>query len=110
MHSSFRDNFSALKQLGADSVFGLSTQDTAFQKEAKERLNLPYDFLSDVMLEFLKALKMPVFQWEGKLLIKRCTLAIRAGRVEHVWYPVFPAFVSPYAVIEWLGDLDDVEH
>ena len=107
--SSYRDNFSTLKELGVETVFGLSTQDTAFQKEAKERLGLPYELLSDEKLEFVKAMKMPIFEWEGQPLIKRCTLALREGRVEHVWYPVFPPNENPAEVVEWLKTAQKTE-
>ena len=36
----FRDHFAELKALGVDHVFGLSTQDTDYQREAAERLHL----------------------------------------------------------------------
>lgn len=59
---SYRDNFSTLTESGVNAVFGLSVQDTAYQKEVKDRLGLPYDLLSDEKLEFVKAIKMPVFE------------------------------------------------
>lgn len=105
----FRDNFSILKELGVEAVFGLSTQDTAYQIEAKERLALPYELLSDEKLEFVKAMNMPVFMWEGKALIKRCTLAIRGGKVVHVWYPVFPPDESSAEVARWLRTVTGVQ-
>lgn len=83
-------------------VFGLSTQDTAYQKEAKERLKLPYDLLSDEKLEFVRALRMPTFEWEGKGVVRRTTLAIERGRIVRVWYPVFPPDKSADEVLEWL--------
>jgi len=42
----FRDHFQELKSLGVGAVFGLSTQDTAYQREAVERLHLPFPLLS----------------------------------------------------------------
>jgi len=99
---SYRNNFSTMKELGVDTVLGLSTQGTAFQKEANDRLGLPYDLVSDEKLEFMKAMKMPFFEWEGQPLIKRCTLALRDGKVEHVWYPVFPPDENPAEVVAWL--------
>ncbi|KAI1145986.1 thioredoxin-like protein [Nemania diffusa] len=99
---SYRDNFVSLKELGVDTVYGLSVQDTAYQKEVKDRLGLPYDILSDNELEFIKSMKMPVFEWEGALLAKRCTLAIKDGKVVHVWYPVFPPDENPSQVVAWL--------
>ena len=43
---SFRDHHSELSKLGAD-VFGLSVQDTEYQREMAERLHLPFLVLSD---------------------------------------------------------------
>ena len=40
---SFRDHFAELKDLGAAAVFGLSTQDSAYQREARE--DVGYAFL-----------------------------------------------------------------
>ena len=39
---SFRDHFAELKTLGASRLFGLSTQTTDYQREAAERLRLPF--------------------------------------------------------------------
>jgi len=44
---SFRDNLAELKRLGVAQLFGLSSQDTAYQKEAATRLHLPFAILSD---------------------------------------------------------------
>src|SRR5262245_57851991 len=44
---SFRDHFAELKRLGVAQVFGLSTQDTDYQREAAERLHLPLALVSD---------------------------------------------------------------
>jgi peroxiredoxin/catechol 2,3-dioxygenase-like lactoylglutathione lyase family enzyme len=49
---SFRDHFAELKALGVAHVFGLSTQDTDYQREAAERLHLPFPLLSDAELKF----------------------------------------------------------
>ena len=43
----FRDHFAELKRRGVDHVFGLSTQETADQREAAARLHLPFPLLSD---------------------------------------------------------------
>ncbi|KAK2600017.1 hypothetical protein QQS21_005251 [Conoideocrella luteorostrata] len=102
--SSYRDKHSELTELGVNSLFGLSVQDTAFQAEAKDRLGLKYDLLSDEKLEFARAMQMPTFEWEGKPLLKRCTLALREGKVEHVWYPVFPPDENAAEVAAWLKD------
>src|SRR5882724_5782016 len=43
----FRDHFSELKQLGVAQLYGLSTQDSEYQREAVDRLHLPFVVLSD---------------------------------------------------------------
>jgi peroxiredoxin len=87
--------------LGAE-VFGLSTQDSNYQKEAVERLHLPFPLLSDENLIFTKAVNLPTFEVEAMTLIKRLTLIIRNGFVEHVFYPVFPPDKNADEVIGWL--------
>jgi peroxiredoxin len=86
---SFRDLSEEFARLGAE-VYGLSTQDPADQQEAASRLKLPYALLSDAALEFAAALRLPTFTVEGLTLLRRLTLVIRDGRIEHVLYPVFP--------------------
>ena len=46
----FRDHFAELKRLGVAQLYGLSTQDTDYQREAVERLHLPFAILSDAEL------------------------------------------------------------
>ena len=55
----FRDHFAELKGLGVAHVYGLSTQDTAYQREAAERLHLPFPILSDAELQFTRAIELP---------------------------------------------------
>ena len=101
---SFRDHFAELKALGVDHLFGLSTQDTAYQQEAAKRLHLPFPILSDQHLKLTQAMNLPVFKTGGMTLLKRFTLLIRDGRVEHVFYPVFPPDRSASDVIDFLSD------
>lgn len=103
---SFRDHFGELRQLGVDHLFGLSTQDTAYQREAAERLRLPFPLLSDAELRLAKAMDLPTFETAGMTLLKRFTLVIDDGAVSHVLYPVFPPDRSAADVIDLLsGDL-----
>jgi peroxiredoxin len=85
----FRDNFAAFTRAGI-RVFGLSTQDTDYQREVVERLGLPYEMLSDAGLQFASALRLPTFEVAGIKLIKRLTLLIDDGVITRVFYPVFP--------------------
>src|SRR5690606_28142414 len=58
----FRVHFGELRAAGADAVFGLSTQSTAFQQEVVARLHLPFAILSDERLELTRTLNLPVFE------------------------------------------------
>jgi peroxiredoxin len=100
---SFRDHFAELKSLGVDHLFGLSTQDPEYQREAAERLHLPFALLSDEQLKLTRAMRLPTFETSGMALLKRFTLIICDGTVEHVFYPVFPADRSANDVIDWLS-------
>ena len=98
---SFRDHHAELRTLGA-RVFGLSTQDTDYQREATQRLHLPFALLSDEELAFADTLRLPTFEVEDMVLLKRLTLIIRDGRIEKVFYPVFPPDRSAQDVVGWL--------
>ena len=98
----FRDHHAELRALDA-RVFGLSTQDTAYQREAADRLHLPFPLLSDADLAFARALRLPTFETSGMTLIKRLTLMVGDGRIEHVFYPVFPPDADAGRVVAWLA-------
>lgn len=99
----FRDHYAELRRLGAE-VFGLSAQDTAYQREAAERLHLPFPLLSDADLRFAHALRLPTFSAAGMTLLKRVTLLVRDGQIENVWYPVFPPEKNAGEVVRWLEE------
>jgi peroxiredoxin len=98
---SFRDHHAELGNLGA-RVFGLSTQSTGYQREAAGRLHLPFELLSDEDLAFAEALSLPTFEADGMILLKRLTLIIEDGRIEKVFYPVFPPGKNAEEVLAWL--------
>ncbi len=98
----FRDYFAELKQLGVGALYGLSTQDTAYQREAAERLHLPFAILSDADLKLTRAMRLPTFTVDGMTLIKRMAWVIDDGVVSQVFYPVFPPDRSASEVIGWL--------
>ena len=99
----FRDHFAELKRLGVAQLFGLSTQDSAYQREAVERLHLPFSILSDQDLKLTRALKLPTFSVQGMTLIKRMAWVIDDGVVSHLFYPVFPPDRSAADVVDWLA-------
>jgi peroxiredoxin len=97
----FRDQHAELGALGAE-VFGLSTQDSDYQREAAERLQLPFALLSDSDGDFRTALRLPTFEVDGMCLIKRLTLIAREARIVKVFYPVFPSDRNAAEVVLWL--------
>jgi len=98
----FRDHYQELRGLGVTEVFGLSTQDSDYQREAAARLHLPFELLSDEKLAFAKALKLPTFSVDRMTLVKRLTLIVRDGVIEKVFYPVFPPDRNAPEVVSWL--------
>jgi peroxiredoxin len=99
----FRDHYEELQRAGAAHVYGLSTQDTAYQREAVERLHLPFELLSDAGLELAKALNLPTFEVDGMKLIRRLTLIASDGAIVKVFYPVFPPDQNAGDVLDWLA-------
>jgi peroxiredoxin (alkyl hydroperoxide reductase subunit C) len=98
----YRDLHRELTAAGASRVFGLSTQDAAYQREAAERLHLPFPLLSDERLALATALRLPLMQAGGMMLLKRLALVIDDGRIEKVFYPVFPPDTNAGDVLAWL--------
>lgn len=92
-----RDDHARFEALGV-RVFGLSTQSIEDQREAAERLHLPYPLLSDAGA----ALGLPTFEVEGVPLYRRLTLILRDGVVEEVIYPVFPPDAAAAQALERL--------
>jgi peroxiredoxin len=97
----FRDHHAELAALGA-RIFGFSTQTTEYQREAAERLHLPFALLSDADLRLTRALRLPTFEFDGETLTTRLTMVIRDGRIEKVFYPVFPSDKNAEEVLAWL--------
>lgn len=122
----FRDEFPRLRALGA-TVFGVSGQGQedpgsgrAEQIEFAERVHLPYALLNDSRFDLVRALRLPTFVAElrvpdvafegtvhrfplqGRTLVKRLTFVADRGRIEKVFYPVFPPDRHASEVREYL--------
>jgi peroxiredoxin len=97
----FRDHYQELLQFKI-AVFGLSTQTTEYQREMADRLHLPFEILSDAEFKLCEALRLPTFAVDGMRLVKRLTMIVRSGRIEHVLYPVFPPNESAVEVLRWV--------
>ena len=99
-----RDHFDELVRFGVAHLYGLSTQDTAYQREAATRLHLPFALLSDEKLELTKALRLPTFSAAGMTLLKRMALVVDEGQITKVFYPVFPPDRNAAEIIVWLQE------
>lgn len=97
----FRDHHADLGKLQTE-VYGVSVQTTEYQQEMVERLKVPFEVLSDAEMALVRALTLPTFTAGGMTLIKRLTIVASGGRIEHVFYPVFPPDRHAEEVIAWL--------
>ena len=98
----FRDLYREMLAAGVTRVFGVSTQDSAYQREAADRLHLPFPLLSDEKLALSKALRLPTMEVAGMTLIKRLALVIDDATIAKVFYPVFPPDRNAGDVLAWL--------
>ena len=85
---SFLDHHAELESLNTN-VFRLSTQTTEYQVEARDRLHLPFQLLSDRSLQLKQRLYLPTFTAGEMELYKRLTLIVENGRIVKVFYPVY---------------------
>jgi peroxiredoxin len=99
----FRDQLGSFRQAGAD-VLGLSGQTAEQQRDAVERLGLPYPLLSDEQLELAALLGLPTFEFNGQTYFKRITLVVSRRRVEAALYPVFPPNQGAEQALAWLAE------
>ena len=99
----FRDHHAELVAAGATVVYGLSTQDSAYQKEAATRLHLPFPLLSDEDLALAKAARLPTLAVGERTLLKRFAIVLDDGVVTAVFYPVFPPDRNAGDVLAWLN-------
>jgi peroxiredoxin len=84
-------------------LFGVSTQSPRHQRDVVERLQLPFELLSDWQLELTHGWALPTFKFDGEVLLKRFTLVIRNGTVAKVFYPVFPPTINADDVLRWMS-------
>ncbi|MDX8353710.1 peroxiredoxin [Cognatiyoonia sp. IB215182] len=98
----FRDHHSELSAHGVRHLFGISTQRSDYQREAAERLHLPFPLLSDADRQLGNALNLPGMEVAGQYLHKRLTMIAVDGVIKKVFYPVFPPDKDADNVIDWL--------
>jgi peroxiredoxin len=104
----FRDLYREFGALGV-AVYGVSTQETAYQREFVERNHVPFEMLSDRDLSLTRRLRLPTFEYPVErggpsTLVKRMAWYLDRGRIERIWYPVFPPDRNAATVLGWLGE------
>ncbi|MDO8526889.1 MAG: peroxiredoxin [Deltaproteobacteria bacterium] len=97
----YRDNYNSFQMLGIQ-VFGISVQPTEFQQELVQRIHLPFELLSDVDFKLTEALQLPTFEFCGMRLLKRMAWFCNKGKIEKVFYPIFPPDKNAFTVLEWI--------
>ena len=100
---SFRDHYEELIKLNSVPI-GITTQSIEDIKEMTKRLIIPYDVLSDEDLILAKLIKLPTFNIEEKIYIKRITLIIEKSIIKKVFYPIFPVEKHIFNVLKWLKE------
>jgi peroxiredoxin len=123
----FRDEYANFRRLNCQ-VFGVSGQGQdpeeglAQQTEFAARVHLPFELLNDSRFELVHALGLPTFvahlgsptvlfegkestfPLQGRTLVKRLTFVTDRGRIEKVFYPVFPPDRNASAVLDYLRE------
>lgn len=104
----FRDLHGEFTRRGVH-VFGVSTQTSAYQQEFVARNHVSFEILSDVDLALTRALRLPTFEYPvvsggGTTLMRRMAWYVEAGRIEKIWYPVFPPDRNAENVLQWLSE------
>lgn len=99
----FRDLYSEFRQLGFQ-LFGASSQATAYQQEFVSRNHIPFEVLSDADFKLTDALGLPTFVFDGSRLVKRLAIVLHEGRIEKVFYPVFPPNENAATVLKWIRE------
>ena len=102
----FRDLHAGFAARGV-RITAVSTQTTDYQREFVTRNHIPFEILSDAGLALTRALRLPTFEYPVErggptTLIKRMAWYVDAGRIAHVWYPVFPPDKNAEVVLAWL--------
>ncbi len=97
----FRDLHKEFEREGFN-VYGLSSQDSDYQKEFARRNHIPFEILSDKDFKFTDALNLPTFKYNSVRLIKRMAFILQDGKFKKVFYPVFPPNENAEAVLQWV--------
>lgn len=99
----FRDLADDFRRIGF-RIFGLSSQDTEYQREAAERLHLPYPLLSDPGFRLAEEFGLGSFEFEGDRLYSRATLVVRDGVIDEAYLGIEDPRTHPHVVLRRLTD------
>jgi peroxiredoxin len=99
----YRDAAAEFAALGAE-LAGLSAQDSGEQRDFAVREHIDYPLLSDSGLVLAERLRLPTFDLAGSRFYRRLTFIARAGRIEKVFYPVFPPDSDSAGALGWLRE------
>ena len=105
----YRDATTEFQKLGV-KLFGVSSQRRQDLVEIAQRNRLRYKLLSDEELRLTKALNLPTFKVESPVglvpavCIRRLSLVVSKGRIEKVFYPVFPPNKNASEVLAYLKE------
>jgi peroxiredoxin len=99
----FRDLHLEFKKLGFQ-VFGVSSQETDYQKEFVSRNHIPFEILSDSEFKLTNSMQLPTFEYNGLRLMKRMAWVTEKGLITKVFYPVFPPNENAQTVLKWLNE------
>lgn len=99
----FRDKYLDFLEVGA-GVIGMSREDANQQKQAVRKLSLPFPLLTDPKFDLAMPLRLPMFEINEHTFLKRLTMIVKDGVIEHVFYPVFPPETHADEVLAWLKE------
>ena len=100
---SFRDAYDDFLTLNAIPI-GLTTQSISDINEMTRRLVIPYDVVSDEHLKFIKSLKLPTFEVDESIYVKRLTMIVEKSIIKHFFYPIFTPYKHVKDVLQWLRE------
>jgi peroxiredoxin len=99
----FRDLQGELSASGA-GLAGLSAQTIEDQRAFARLRELSYPVVADPGLVLAAAIGLPTFEAGDLVLYRRVTLVCERGRIEKVFYPVFPPDRNAAEVVAWLTE------
>ena len=100
----FRDHYADLQHAGASRVFGMSSQDPQYQAELVKRLRLPFVCYPIHSSPWPTRSTADLCRTGLRAPVHAATLVVRDGRIEHVFYPIFPPNTHAQQVLDWLRD------